>query len=426
VIGRIGTIVLLTIGVMGAQAMAAPATIPPGTRINAQNWQQYKDFFPEGIQVVLSGNHPVWKLPADWEIDVGPTIEYPLPKSFLQATEKYSGQARLKKLDNGAYTIENYTAGTPFPEISGPDAAYKLLYDQYYHYSGAMDYYASTGYEIDRYGNKTTNESYQVYLQFTHVTDPGFTGYAREMPGYFVSYYDELLIPEQSKYTSPLELIYDDPQRVPEFYVFLPSLRRALRLSSSARCAPYAGSDYVGDDIYGTPLPLGYFQAKIVGEKNMLLFRPEPENRAQYDVEHNYYLPMMFPKPAIGKWMVFPAYVLDVQRVPSLNSGYCYGLRRMFLDKRNLGFAFTWTDLYDSSLKFWKLFAGWESPEKVPHGDGYFLGVKGLNWMVDFQNEHASFAMVGKDVFTVNENVPQQFRDVSRYGSPAGLNKIMK
>jgi len=49
----------------------------------------------------------------------------------------------------------------------------------------------------------------------------------------------------------------------------------------------------------------------------------------------------------------------------------------------------------------------------------------GLNRMVDFQNEHASFAMVGKDVFTLNETVPQEFRDVSRYGSPAGLSKIM-
>lgn len=135
-IGRIVTVVLLSAGMMATQAMAAPATIPPGTKINAQNWEQYKDFFPEGIQVVLSGKHRIWRLPADWEIDVGPTIDYPLPKSFLEASEKYSGQARLRKLDNGAYTIENYTAGIPFTEISGPDAAYKLLYDQYYHYSG--------------------------------------------------------------------------------------------------------------------------------------------------------------------------------------------------------------------------------------------------------------------------------------------------
>jgi hypothetical protein len=46
--------------------------------------------------------------------------------------------------------------------------------------------------------------------------------------------------------------------------------------------------------------------------------------------------------------------------------------------------------------------------------------------MIDFQNQHASYALVGKDVFTINQNVPKQFYDVTRYGSPAGLNKIMK
>jgi len=39
--------------------------------------------------------------------------------------------------------------------------------------------------------------------------------------------------------------------------------------------------------------------------------------------------------------------------------------------------------------------------------------------MVDFQNDHASFAMVGKDVFTLNETLPQEFSDVSRLANRA-------
>jgi hypothetical protein len=46
--------------------------------------------------------------------------------------------------------------------------------------------------------------------------------------------------------------------------------------------------------------------------------------------------------------------------------------------------------------------------------------------MVDFQNTHASFALVGRDTFQINQQVPKQFFDVGRYGSPAGLAKIMK
>ncbi len=54
--------------------------------------------------------------------------------------------------------------------------------------------------------------------------------------------------PEQTRYTTELAQQPDDPQRVQEIYVFLPSLRRSLRLSSAARCSPILGSDWVQDD----------------------------------------------------------------------------------------------------------------------------------------------------------------------------------
>ena len=414
---------LLGLCLIATSALAAD-TIPAGTKITPNNWQQYKDFMPQGLQMILGGS-TVWKVPAGAVMEVGPTVDYPLPRSWYDATEKYKFQTRLKKLDSGGYTIEHYMAGTPFPDYSEPDKAYKILYNLYYHYSGSIDYYETDGYEIDRYLSDYKNVSYQVFLQFTHMTDPGFPGFAAEMPGYLSSYYDEIETPEQSKYTSPLELIFDDPQKIPEFYVFLPSLRRALRLSSSARCAPYAGGDYVGDDIYaGVPLPVGWFQAKYVGRKKMLMFRPEPGNRAQFDVKNNfYYPPILFPKPAVGKWQVFDAEIIDVTRVPSQTAGYCYGLRRMYADPRTWNIM--WIDLFDAQNKFWKLMGWLESPEPVP-GGGYIPNIRGVNWMIDFQNLHASYAHVGRDYFTVNQNVPKQYYDVSRYGSPAGLSKIMK
>ena len=115
--------------------------------------------------------------------------------------------------------------------------------------------------------------------------------------------------------------------------------------------------------------------------------------------------------------------VIDISRVPSMSSGYCYGLRRMYADPRTWNIM--WIDLFDAQNKFWKLMGWLESPEPVP-GGGFIHNIRGVNWMVDFQNQHSSFALVGRDIFTVNENVPKQFRDVSRYGTPAGLSKIMK
>ena len=414
---------LLGLCLMASFARAADDTIPVGTKITPQNWEKYKDYMPQGLQTIFRGT-TVFKVLSDAVMQVGPLVDYPLPKSWYEASEKYKNQTKLVKLDTGGYTLQGYQAGTPFPDYSGPDEAYKILYNLYYHYSSSINHYESDGYELDRYLSETKNRSFQVFLQFTHMTDPGFPGYAREMPGYFSSYYDELEEPEQSKYTSPLELIYDDPQKVPEFYVFLPSLRRALRLSSGARCAPYAGSDYASDDIYaGIPLPVGWFQAKFLGERKMLMFRPTPSNRAQFNVANYYYPPIFFPKPVIGNWQVFNAVVIDVSRVPGLSSGYCYANRRLYADPRTWNVM--WIDLFDQQDKFWKLMAWLESAEPVP-GGGYIPNIRGINWIIDFQNSHASYAYVAKEIFQVNQDVPKKFWDVSRYGSPAGLQKIMQ
>jgi hypothetical protein len=125
----------------------------------------------------------------------------------------------------------------------------------------------------------------------------------------------------------------------------------------------------------------------------------------------------------VGKWQVFNALIIDVSRVPSLSAGYCYATRRIYADPRT--WKVMWEDLYDQNNKFWKVLAFLESPEPVPEG-GFVPNIRGVNWMIDFQNGHPSYALVGKDIFQINQQVPKNFWDVSRYGSPAGLQKILQ
>src|SRR5260370_4195665 len=54
--------------------------------------------------------------------------------------------------------------------------------------------------------------------------------------------------PEQSKYTTVLTIFWHDNLKEEDDYPFVPSLRRSLRLSTSARCSPLLGSDMVKDD----------------------------------------------------------------------------------------------------------------------------------------------------------------------------------
>src|SRR5579859_6973999 len=66
-----------------AQLVAAdsPDTIPPGTKINMSNWQNYKKFMPVGLWTLWEGKQ-FYKLPPEAELVVGPTTSIPLPKKY--------------------------------------------------------------------------------------------------------------------------------------------------------------------------------------------------------------------------------------------------------------------------------------------------------------------------------------------------------
>src|SRR5579885_2064296 len=77
-------------------------TIPPGTKITMQNWQQYKKFMPIGMQALWQGNF-YWKMPSDAVIEVGSTQSISLFLKDPEATEKYSSQVKLVPTGDGGY-----------------------------------------------------------------------------------------------------------------------------------------------------------------------------------------------------------------------------------------------------------------------------------------------------------------------------------
>lgn len=85
---------------------SSPQTIPPGTRITLANWRQYKNFMPLWLQAAFSGDYH-WHIGPgpEYTMVVGPTESYPLPKKYLDDTEKYHNQVSLQKLSDGGFTI---------------------------------------------------------------------------------------------------------------------------------------------------------------------------------------------------------------------------------------------------------------------------------------------------------------------------------
>ena len=404
---------------------ASADTIPVGTKITMDNWQQFQRFMPEGMVALFQGRY-FWKMPPDVSMEVGPTVIHPLPRNFLAATEKYASQVKVVELPDGGLTLKDYRGGIPFPNPEEPHKGWKVLADVWFRYLPRL--------MVDSYGygcgvNSAGGTNCFAYTYVTHqfgynidaTPDP-------PVPQPNDKYYTEwfmMLEPEQQKYTTTLSIDYADPTRPEDLYLFVPSLRRYQPVSTSARCAPTQGLDATPEDYhFGLDTNITQLKVDYLGRRKMLALvnatLPEERFPGGYD------MPLGWPTPSWGKWQVRDVDVISVSKVPAKASGYCYGKRVIYLDAQY--YAPLWEEMYDSNMRIWKYEAIITHSIDVP-GIGMVDSTGSFaQLMWDVQNNHATLSAdpaMGKP-FYVNEQAPKEYEDIPRYSSPSGLNLIMR
>ncbi len=218
-----------------ADSVPPGGTIPAGTRITVNNWQKYKQFMPDGM-VALFQRRYYWKMPSDVEMEVGPTVIHPLPKTYLAATEKYASQVTLLDLPDGRLSLSGYQGGTPFPNPAGPNKGWKILANLWYRYMPHLlvDTYGTACY-ADRFGSISCNADEIVYRQLSFNTDPGIPVNIPGAEGKFYSEWVMTVAPEQQKYHASLTMLYSNLSKPEDLYVFNPTLRIAGRQNQSWR-----------------------------------------------------------------------------------------------------------------------------------------------------------------------------------------------
>ena len=414
-------------------------TIPVGTKITTANWQQYQQFMPEGLKA-LFGGVPSWRLPTDTSLEVGPTISIPMPDYYKKATEKYGGQTHLERFSTGGYVPKGYVAGLPFPNPLVGDPALtgqRIFWNSWYHFEPRGSGGTSCTYVKDSYGNITDSaDVIFIYSYLSHVTEQGFPMTIPGSNGYYFVSYAQQYNPEQGKYLTSLDLLPDDSTLLPELYEYVPTLRRSLRLSQAARCAPLFGSDYTTDDLTGGPPGLPQlFKIDYLGEKKIVALvhqnrealkscggsiRPNP---SYYSSEGKGV--SIFWNAGSGKWELRDVYVLSVQRLPEYRGGYCYGKKIIYVDKEN--YTPLANDVYDAAGKMYKYLSASFYPTPVPtvNGGGEALNIDSSNafLVANFQDTHITF-LVEPETCVDAECTKTGYLDVSRYASPDGLMKI--
>ncbi|MGH7934252.1 MAG: DUF1329 domain-containing protein [Candidatus Binataceae bacterium] len=412
------------------------ATIPAGTVITKQNWQQYKQFFSDGEIYFWEGSG-FWKMPDDVEMHVGKPHQFTFPRAFVEANEKYGGQTRLLREPDGRFKLENYVAGFPFPNPSGPDMGTEIAANvtyrlQPYMFAGFPDLYKSGKlggfYTKDRFGNWAVSNVDALYRQLGYLWQPDI---AHSYPQSAGAWYTEWLMvetPEQSRYTADLTIFFQDNLRDEESYVFVPALRRSLRLSVSARCAPLFGSDMTHDDQrIGWNGGVGRFEARMLRDQPLLTMQGMTSAAGKFPEQYDGFLG--WPKPSWGDWEVRPVWVIDVRRIPQMAPGYCYGKRVMYIDKQY--YQTQAEDLYDASGKLWKVVWIGLAPAPIDTGDGGpQMGAGALvEFYWDVQNDHVSYVTSYSqdgNTLVVDGKIPKQYDNLPKYSTPGGLMQLMR
>jgi hypothetical protein len=335
----------------GVDLIAADTDLKPGDTIGPNNWQRIQGMVGDNFLNRIKAGHSI-------QIKA-PKVYRPL-KEYADATEKYSGKVHLGA--NGE--LLGYTAGQPFPKLDLSDAqiGQKLAWNFFWRWLG--DDYKTGGavkggkiirsaIEKDGAERRADLVSYFLFPRTRYNLDP-----KPAIPGYEHIDYMQLRVdsyPRDAAGTTTLEIRYADPNRADDLYIYIPSIRRIRRATTTQRCQTLAPSEFNLDDINSFNGKITDFNYKFLGEKKMLANLSQehlPFNRKQGD-----YLPLD------EKWEVVDTYVLEI--TPK-DSSYCYPRKLLHLNK--MTFDTHWTLIWDKRGEYWKEQFGMFTPVKLADG----------------------------------------------------------
>lgn len=350
-LGYISRAILLVCLALLSEAKAADIDLKPGDTIGPDNWQKIQG---------MVGEHFLSRIKAGQKIQIKEPKIYTPIKEYIEATEKYSGKVKLGP--NGE--LLNYVAGQPFPKIdpSDPQVGQKLAWNFFYRWLG--DDYKTGGatkegkiirYAIEKDGAERRADlvSYFLFPSTRYTLNP-----KPAIPGYEHIDFMQLRIdsyPRDASGTTTLEIRYKDPDRADDLYIYIPSIRRIRRATTTQRCQTLAPSEFNLDDINSFNGKITDFNYKFLGSKKILANISQehlPYRRKQGD-----YFPLD------EKWQLVDTYVLEI--TPK-DPNYCYPRKLLHLNK--VTFDTHWSLIWDKKGEYWKEQFGMFTPVKLPDG----------------------------------------------------------
>jgi hypothetical protein len=307
-------------------------------------WDNRDFFFYEGMKLEIG---PIQK-------------DYTEADVYMKATEKFRGQARIGP-DN---SLENYTAGFPFPQDTidckgDPQAGVKIMWDHDYKWQGdgaeASFYYSywDRGEQLPLYYQgtaKTIILSHRSEPQYLDTTDGDiFRGEKRKN-----AFGVDVTAPFDARGIMLLSYRYkstDGPRtdaKNDDTWVYVPTLRRVRRISSAQRTDAVAGTDFTFDDLGSFAGIVPQYEWSCLGEKKIIGPMNTKAKAYPYEKEHNFGPYGL--SYADDRWELRDVWVV---RMKPKNTDHPYHHKDIYIDKQTLLALYSFA--YDRKEELWKI-----------------------------------------------------------------------
>ena len=324
-------------------------------------WANRDFFFYEGMQ-----------------LKIGPFFrDYSPPPEYQAATEQFRGQARVGPENS----LENYTAGQPFPMeeidcLGDPQAGTKIIWNFDYQWSGsggASDYYYSywdRGEKLPLFyegAARSITLSHRVEKEYLD-NDGGDLFRAEKRKAAFGI---EINQPFDARGISIMTYRYKSADRPKaeakndDTWVYVPVLRRVRRISTAQRTDAVSGTDFTFDDLRSFSGVVPQYEWECLGEMDLIAPMNSKVRAYPYDKDHNFGPYGL--SYADDNWEVRKA--VKIRFIPR-NADHPYHHKDMYVDKETLTAMYSFA--YDKKDELWKII--WHNHRFSEDDPDWYLG----------------------------------------------------
>ena len=306
-------------------------------------WDNRDFFFYEGMQ-----------------LEIRPTTDYSAAREYKAATQRFRGQPRVGP--DGS--LENYTAGLPFPRDSidcrnDPQAGVKWMWNFDYQWQGdgaqANFFYSywDRGEQLPLYYQGTAKT-----VQLAHRVEPEyldgnggdiFRGEKRKL-----AFGVQVDAPFDARGIMLLNYRYksaDGPRseaKNDDTWVYVPTLRRVRRISTAQRTDAVSGTDFTLDDLRSFAGIIPQYHWQCLGEMKLIAPMNTKVKAYPYEEEHNFGpYGLSF---ADDRWELRD--VVKIRFTPK-NDDHPYHHKDIYIDKQTLTALYSFA--YDRKGELWKI-----------------------------------------------------------------------